>query len=71
MYVSTCNTVCIHKLPQLKMSDRCTGRLRETTSDFRCADVCHDEVCEPYGGTSRKSKSTRQSSQALNVSLKT
>ena len=53
------------------MSDRCTGGLTETASDFRCADVHQEKVCETYGGTSRKDKCTRKSSQALNVSLKT
>lgn len=53
------------------MPDRCTGGLTQTASDFRCADVHQEKVCETYGGTSRKDKSTRKSSQALNMSFKT
>jgi len=49
----------------------CTGQLTETTSDFRCADVHQEKVCETCGGTSSKDKSTRKSSQPFNVSLKT
>lgn len=71
LYLSPYITVYIHKLPQLKMSDRCTTKLIETTSDFGCADVHQENVSETYRGTSGKDKSTRESSQDLNVSLKT
>lgn len=53
------------------MPDRCTRGLTQTASDSRCADVHQEKVCETYGGTSRKDNSTRKSSQALTMSLKT